>query len=313
MVATTLNGVLLTGIHASRPAANAVANGTLYSCTTHSLVYQSDASSWSTWATLGSAASGSITASGYTQTTARLLGRTTASTGAVEEITVGSGLSLSAGSLTASGGVTVQFPALKPGTPTYDFAGAALDGAFSAHSSQGSFATGDCKTQGEDWLGSAVEMQFSAEMGALYVTHADTDLDFHVGGLRTKGFAPNSGTAYACGIAALNSSGTGVGVVIQNDGNMYLATITAWNFSALSDTWSGHGLSTEYNADYWMRLKRVSGTWTGYGSQSGRAWDKTFSTRADSITVDRLAVGLFYNTATAYSGRLTADYVQVDV
>lgn len=104
MVATTLDGVMLTGNHAGRPAASAVAKGTLYSCTTHSLVYQSDASSWSTWATLGSAASGSITSSGYTQSTARLLGRTTASTGAIEEISVGSGLSLSGGSLSASGG-----------------------------------------------------------------------------------------------------------------------------------------------------------------------------------------------------------------
>lgn len=52
-------------------------------------------------------ASGSITSSGYTQTTARLLGRTTASTGAIEEITVGSGLSLSAGSLTATGALTI--------------------------------------------------------------------------------------------------------------------------------------------------------------------------------------------------------------
>lgn len=54
--------------------------------------------------TLGAAASGAVTASGLTQTTARLLGRTTASTGAIEEITVGSGLTLSAGSLTATGG-----------------------------------------------------------------------------------------------------------------------------------------------------------------------------------------------------------------
>ena len=48
--------------------------------------------------------SGAITSSGLTMATARLLGRTTASTGAIEEITVGSGLSLSAGSLTATGG-----------------------------------------------------------------------------------------------------------------------------------------------------------------------------------------------------------------
>jgi hypothetical protein len=36
--------------------------------------------------------------------TAKLLGRTTASTGAIEEITVGTGLSLTSGTLTATGG-----------------------------------------------------------------------------------------------------------------------------------------------------------------------------------------------------------------
>lgn len=56
MATTTLPGVLLTGNHASRPAANTVSKGTLYSCTTHSLIYQSDGSSWSTWATLGGTA-----------------------------------------------------------------------------------------------------------------------------------------------------------------------------------------------------------------------------------------------------------------
>jgi hypothetical protein len=56
----------------------------------------------------GAAASGSITTSGLTQATARILGRTTASAGAVEEIQIGSGLSLSAGELsaTSSGGVS---------------------------------------------------------------------------------------------------------------------------------------------------------------------------------------------------------------
>jgi hypothetical protein len=50
------------------------------------------------------AASGSITTSSLTQSTARILGRTSSSTGAIEEITVGSGLSLSAGELSATGG-----------------------------------------------------------------------------------------------------------------------------------------------------------------------------------------------------------------
>jgi hypothetical protein len=58
-------------------------------------------------ATLAAAGSGAVTASGLTMSTARILGRTTAATGAVEEITVGSGLSLSAGTLTSSAAGTV--------------------------------------------------------------------------------------------------------------------------------------------------------------------------------------------------------------
>lgn len=41
------------GDHANRPSATAVTAGTLYSCTDHSLIYVSDGSAWSTWATLG--------------------------------------------------------------------------------------------------------------------------------------------------------------------------------------------------------------------------------------------------------------------
>lgn len=45
---------------------------------------------------------GAVTTSGLTMTTARLLGRTTASTGAVEEITAGNGITLSGGSISTS-------------------------------------------------------------------------------------------------------------------------------------------------------------------------------------------------------------------
>lgn len=59
---------------------------------------------------LGTPSGGTLTnasglpSAGITMSTARLLGRTTASSGAAEEITVGAGLSLSAGALTATGG-----------------------------------------------------------------------------------------------------------------------------------------------------------------------------------------------------------------
>jgi hypothetical protein len=56
-----------------------------------------------TTAIAGKASTGAVGASGLTMATARLLGRSTALTGAVEEISVGTGLALSGGVLTASG------------------------------------------------------------------------------------------------------------------------------------------------------------------------------------------------------------------
>lgn len=55
---------------------------------------------------LGVAASGAVGSSGLTMSTARVLGRATAGTGAVEEITIGAGLSLTGGTLSATGGGT---------------------------------------------------------------------------------------------------------------------------------------------------------------------------------------------------------------
>lgn len=48
-MANTVEGVLLNGTHAARPAATAVSAGTLYACSDHDLIYQSDASAWATW------------------------------------------------------------------------------------------------------------------------------------------------------------------------------------------------------------------------------------------------------------------------
>ena len=52
-------------------------------------------------ASLSAAVAGAVGSSEIVMTTARVLGRTTASTGAIEEITVGSGLTLASGSLTS--------------------------------------------------------------------------------------------------------------------------------------------------------------------------------------------------------------------
>ncbi len=65
--------------------------------------------------------SSSGTAAAASMTTARLLGRTTASSGAVEEITVGAGLTLATGSLTASGGVVLLEQHTASGVASLDF------------------------------------------------------------------------------------------------------------------------------------------------------------------------------------------------
>jgi len=86
----------------TEPSAPAAGKQRLYIDSTTHLLKATNSSG--TDRTIEGVAAGAITSSGLTQATARLLGRTTASTGAIEEITVGTGLSLSAGSLTATGG-----------------------------------------------------------------------------------------------------------------------------------------------------------------------------------------------------------------
>ena len=80
MADTTLPGLLSTGDHASRPAASAIGSGGLYACSDHALVYQTDGSSWTTWASLGGGgiqetlidAKGDLVAGSAADTAARL-------------------------------------------------------------------------------------------------------------------------------------------------------------------------------------------------------------------------------------------------
>lgn len=66
--------------------------------------YSATLTNWAAIPPSGKANSGAIGSSGLTMNTARLLGRTTAGAGAPEEITVGSGLSIAGGVITATGG-----------------------------------------------------------------------------------------------------------------------------------------------------------------------------------------------------------------
>jgi hypothetical protein len=115
------------------------------------------------------AASGSITTSGLTQATARILGRTTASTGAVEEIQIGSGLSLSAGELsaTASGGISAV------GTSTADVF--SVSGSDLVADDGGTIDSADPFIKWDDTAGKLVYANpLSRPAGAFYVGLAPT-------------------------------------------------------------------------------------------------------------------------------------------
>ncbi len=77
---------------------------------------------------LGAAAAGAVGSSGLTMAADRLLGRTTAAAGAVEEITVGAGLSLSAGALTSTVTGTVTSVALSGGATGLTVSGSPVTG-----------------------------------------------------------------------------------------------------------------------------------------------------------------------------------------
>jgi len=122
----------------------------------------------------GKADDGAITGGDLTMSTARLLGRTTASTGAIEEITVGSGLSLAAGSLSATGGGGGAAWALagtgQTATGVYDFA---VDGAKAAITFAGLGTANEILILAEavavSVSGSAM-VQVSTDNGASYFT-----------------------------------------------------------------------------------------------------------------------------------------------
>lgn len=279
---------------ANQPAATAVSPGTLYYVTDENVTERSSGAAWEDC----------TDSSGGSLATLSDVDLTGLSDGDSLVYDNGSGLWLPG---SGGGGSTIQYPQLKPGSPTDDFDGASLGGGYTSHSSQGSFATTDCITQARD--GSHLRMMFTAQMGALYVSHANGDFDFRAGGIRPFGQLDGA-TQTLFGIAGLNSSGTGVATTIFNDNNAYVHNITAWQAGTSLASLSGYGHNLYGASEYWLRLTRVTNTWAGYVSLNGRSWI-SIGGGSGTITLDRLAIGMFYNTGVAYTGALECDWIDV--
>lgn len=235
-------------------------------------------------------------------------------TGSVSKLVLPNGtLSIvgSTATYTPSGsGTTIEYGDLKPATPTLDFTGSDLASA-TATSYQGSFAVTDCYEQAVD--GSHLMMGYASQMGHIYWSASNVDQELIVGNFRAEGNIQILAGSRMYGIALLDTSSNGVGIVVYGDNNVYLAEILNGQYNAQYGNIAGlgHDANGLPHYTYALRLTRVGNTWDGYLSVDGDNWDYHMSaTGSKTITVARKAIGLFYNTGTAtHIGTLQADYL----
>ncbi len=170
-----------------------------------------DASAADQRTTLGAAASGAITSSGLTQATARLLGRTTASTGAIEEISV-SGATLSGGVLTisATAGITVATAQATTSGTAFDFTG------IPAGTKRVVVMFNGVSLSGTD--------HFLVQIG-------------DSGGIETSGYIATSGTP---GVSSANST-AGFIVYSGSAGSAWMGQLSIDLFESSSNTWNATG------------------------------------------------------------------------
>lgn len=204
----------------------------------------------------------------------------------------------------AAGSSGIVYGSLKPSTPDFDFE-AALSG-WTAVSTAGSFAIGNCHAQAID--GSHLWMAYSSQAGYIYQSASNVDQEWIVGGLVSSVRISNG----FMGIALLDSAGTGVGLIYHtsdNTGaligittNLYDAGITAQIFTSPRP---GNFIGTP--SKVWFRLTRVGNVWDGWYSEDGANWNSHIAaTISRTVTVARRCIGVFNNVTTC---QLVADYL----
>lgn len=201
-------------------------------------------------------APGAITTSGLTQATARLLGRTTAGTGAVEEISVGSGLTFAAGSLSATGvagSIVVGTTTITSGTDTrilYNNAG--VLGEYVTASAATASAVAQRDANGNiffnNYLGNATSTVSAA--GTTVLTAASSRFQALTGSSNQTYQLPDATTLSIGPWFVLNNNSSG-SLIITNAGGSTLYTVPAGgvvelgptSISTANGTWDFHPLA----------------------------------------------------------------------
>ena len=211
---------------------------------------------------------GAITGSGLTMSTARLLGRSTASSGAIEEITLGSGLTLTAGTLSATGGGGGSGDVVGPAS-SVDSRPALFDGTTGKLLKQGSATLGDAAYKNTGTTAGTVAAGDDARMtGAMMKSVYDSQNLGLITGLQGSGeiigpgafsggnggqlnMAGGNGGEFAAGSAgSINTSGGGGSGVTQaggSGGNILTYGGDDGRMGGSIDTSNGGGSITTHN------------------------------------------------------------------
>jgi hypothetical protein len=173
-------------------------------------------------------ATGAVTTSGLTQATGKLLGRTTASTGAIEEITPTTGLSLSAGNLFTAGaytanGFTMATSRLLGRTTASTGAAEEISAGAGLSLSGGSLATSGALTSSGFTMSTARLIgRTTASTGAVEEISIGSGLTLSGGSLNTASTAPN-----VCQTGEFDAGNSGTSITLNwNNGASQLVTLT---------------------------------------------------------------------------------------
>ena len=309
--------------HASRPSAGDVPQGTLYPCTDHDLIYQSDGvSAWTTWATQGASLADILDIP--TAETDDTLVLAPDGAGGVEFRAeaggVGSALTLpegSAPSTPASGYGVAYFKTdgrmySKDDAGTeygpFDVAGGGganladlrLPGiaddpgdiALGAYGDEMEYA--DQTALDAVWtpsggavirpMGSAINVDLFANSAGAFFDAAGIATDFEIAFL-VSGHSSNAGMV---GIALLNSSGTGISMSPYSDSNSYSWGIVTYAYNA-----TGASGGVAYNdwqdgRPVWFAVRRLSGNFRLRYSEDGSSWTTLVAAASHSPTIDQI-------------------------
>jgi hypothetical protein len=201
-------------------------------------------------------------------TSARLLGRTTTSTGAVEEISIGSGLSLSAGTLSASGGGggVTSFSAGTTGlTPSTGTTGAVTLAGTLALANGGTGATTAGNARTNLGLGSSNNVSFAIVTGSTIVASGGRFVGPTTNGSFFEAGSNDAGVKFG-------SSKT-FNFAFQNDRNVVL-------YDGASVVWQTNTSTSD------GRLKNVLGSVTDGLSVVSQLQPVWFSWKEDTVFAD---------------------------